>query len=368
MTDDILTRFSPATADWFRGASPRPRGPAGRLGGDLLRAARPRRRADRVGQDPVGLPLGARPARHHPRPPEAGALPGGLRLAAQGAGRRRRAQPALPAGRHRPRRTRLGVPTRPDVTVAVRSGDTPAAERRVFAKTPPTSSSRPPSRSSCCSPPRPASRSPGSRRSSSTRSTPSPAPNAEPIWRSPGAPRRPVAYGPPADRVVRHGAPDRGGRPLPGRRPAGRRRGAPLDQGVGPAGGRPGARPRVARRTHRRPVRAGCRRPPRTSIWPHVEERIVDLVAAAPLHPGLRQLATAGRAPHHPAQRDLGGPHRRRGARDAPECRHPEACRRLRGAPDEGRVRKHGIPAQVMAQSGQRGARRRCSPEPTTAR
>ena len=60
-------------------------------------------------------------------------VPRALRLAAQGARGRRRAQPAQPAHRHPPRgRRALGLPA-PDVTVGVRSGDTPADERRRFA-------------------------------------------------------------------------------------------------------------------------------------------------------------------------------------------------------------------------------------------
>ena len=39
---------------------------------------------------------------------------------------------------HRHAAARLGLPA-PDITVAVRSGDTPAGDRRAFTRTPPTS-------------------------------------------------------------------------------------------------------------------------------------------------------------------------------------------------------------------------------------
>ncbi len=38
------------------------------------------------------------------------------------------------------------------------------------------------------------------------------------------------------------------------------------------------------------------------SVWPHVEERIADLVARAPVDPGVRQLAAVGRAALRPPQ------------------------------------------------------------------
>lgn len=53
--------------------------------------------------------------------------------------------------------SRLGL-VPPDITVGMRTGDTPADERRAFARTRRTSSSPHPSRCSCCSPPPPATR------------------------------------------------------------------------------------------------------------------------------------------------------------------------------------------------------------------
>ncbi len=57
----------------------------------------------------------------------------------------------------------------------------------------------------------------------------------------------------------------------------------------------------------------------RTSIWPHVEERIVDLVAGAPVDDRVRQLAPAGRAALPPGSTRS---HQRAGDRRA-SCREP---------------------------------------------
>ncbi len=132
-------RFSPATRTWFDGAFEQAdRGPGRRLGGDRPRRPHAGGRADRVGQDAGRVPLVAGPAGRHAAAgrPEA-ALPGALRVPAEGARRRRRAQPARPAGRHPPGR-RPGSGCRcPTCTVGIRSGDTPADERRQLARRPP---------------------------------------------------------------------------------------------------------------------------------------------------------------------------------------------------------------------------------------
>ena len=94
----VLPRDAGVVRRGVRGAD----GRAGRrLGGGQRGPSRPRRRADRLRQDAGRLPLGARPGGGHAaagggRP----ALPGALRVAAQGAGGRRRAQPPRAAGRH----------------------------------------------------------------------------------------------------------------------------------------------------------------------------------------------------------------------------------------------------------------------------
>ncbi len=94
----LLPRHAGLVHRRLRRRDPRP---GGRLGRDQQRQGHPGRRPHRLGQDPLGVPVVARPARQHPAPggPEA-ALPGPLRQPAQGARRRRRAQPARAADRH----------------------------------------------------------------------------------------------------------------------------------------------------------------------------------------------------------------------------------------------------------------------------
>ena len=102
---------------WFRDRpfdAPTPR-PGARLAGDRERRAHADPGADRLGQDARRLPLRDRPARRR-----AGRGPApALRLAAEGAELRRRAQPARAARRARVASSR----------VAVRTGDTPQKER-----------------------------------------------------------------------------------------------------------------------------------------------------------------------------------------------------------------------------------------------
>ena len=109
--DDPLDGFSPATRAWFDGAFAEPT-PAqvGRVAGDRQGRGHAGRRADRFGQDAGRVPVGDRPAGGGAaaRGPEA-AHPGALRLPAQGAGRRHRAEPARAADRDRARR----APARP---------------------------------------------------------------------------------------------------------------------------------------------------------------------------------------------------------------------------------------------------------------
>ena len=107
------------------------------MGGGAGGSARARGRAHRLGKDPRRVPVGARPAGGgRPAAGSAAPLPGALRVTAEGTGGRRAAQPALPAHRHP-----AGGPARrsaaPEVTVGMRTGDTPADERRLFARTPP---------------------------------------------------------------------------------------------------------------------------------------------------------------------------------------------------------------------------------------
>ena len=102
---DPLDGFTPATATWFREvfAEPTER-PARGLEQHRGRAQRAGRRAHRFRQDAGRLPLGAGRAGPRARAGAQGALPRPLRLPAQGAGGRRRAQPARPADRDHPDR------------------------------------------------------------------------------------------------------------------------------------------------------------------------------------------------------------------------------------------------------------------------
>ena len=107
------------------------------MGGCAGGQARAGRRAHRVRQDPGGVPVGARPAGVGPAARVAAApLPRPLRLAAQGARGRRQRNLRSPLAGIRQAAQRLGLPV-PDVTVGMRTGDTPADERRQFARTPP---------------------------------------------------------------------------------------------------------------------------------------------------------------------------------------------------------------------------------------
>ena len=72
-----------------------------------------------------------------PEPPKRRALPRALRLAAQGAGGGRGAQPARAAGGHRAGGRRRAAMRIACPLVAVRTGDTPAAERARFRASPP---------------------------------------------------------------------------------------------------------------------------------------------------------------------------------------------------------------------------------------
>ena len=328
MAGDVLDRFSPATAAWFRGRSARPRPP---------RTARGRRSAPATTRWWWRRPVRARRCRRssgrstgwpaEPPPDDAAAaLPGALRLAAQGAGRRRRAQPAVPAGRHRPRRRPARACRAPDITVAVRSGDTPADERRAFARTPSDILIT----------------TPESLFLMLTSSAREALTGVETVIvdevHAVAGTKRGAHLALSLERLDAAAAASR--RSGSGcRRPCARSRRSPA---TSPAAvrSRSCSRPRPRSGTSRsscrvpdmsalgelteRPVSgpaAGEQR--RASIWPHVEERIVDLVADAPLHPGVRQLPAAGRAADRAAQRDLGGAAGARGR--GGDCRRGES-------------------------------------------
>jgi hypothetical protein len=129
----------------------------------------------------------------------------------------------------------------------------------------------------------------------------------------PRTPRRAPGRARPAHRPVGDRASDRGGGPVPGRWPPGDDRAAAVEKQWDLT--RSSSRSRTWRRWPApEPAEdgAGAQRP---SIWPHVEERIVDLIESPPLDAGVRQLASPGRTAHDPAQRDRQpAGHRRRPA------------------------------------------------------
>ncbi len=222
---------------------------------------------------------------------------------------------------------RLGSPV-PEVTVGVRSGDTPAAERRKLVD---GAAGHHDHHAGVAVPDAdlPGARVPARRRDGDRRR--GPRRRRHQAWRPPrGVPRtarRPARAAGAADRPVGHRAPAGGGGPVPRRQRAGRHRRPRLGQGVGPQG-------RGAGRGHDRTrrVRRGLRGPP---------ARLLDLAArrgarrrprrGPPLDDRLRQLPAAGRAAHRPAQRDRHRPGGR--PRSTAEA---DAARRRRSWPSPG--------------------------------
>ena len=201
------------------------RRPGGRLGGDRRRAQRPGRRPHRLGQDARRVPLVDRPAGQRARPAEPQRRCRVLYVSpmkALAVDVERNLRAPLAGIRHAA--ARLGLPE-PDLTV----GDPVRRHPGRRAPAVPAHPARHPHHHArvavpACSPRRPASRCAASRRSSSTRCTPSPAPSAAPTWRCPSSGSTHLLDAArPAHRAVGDGAPGRGGRPVP-RRPARRRR------------------------------------------------------------------------------------------------------------------------------------------------
>ena len=97
---EALDGFSPATRAWFEGAFAVPTQAQAQAWRAMARATHAGRRAYRVGEDAGRVPVGDRQARRDAaaRRQEA-ALPGAVRLAAEGARGGHRAEPALPADR-----------------------------------------------------------------------------------------------------------------------------------------------------------------------------------------------------------------------------------------------------------------------------
>ncbi len=346
---DVLERFGPATQDWFRSAFAAPTtaqagaweaisagkhalvvAPTG--SGKTLSAFL--WAIDRVFHEKDAAPApaakgrrSAGPEARHPHP---------LHLAPQGARRRRRAQPALPARRHRAVRTParhrasrrdgrrpLG---RHDLERSSQARERPARHPHHDARVAVPHAHEPGSRDAARRAHRHRRRGARRRGDQARRAS----------GGEPRAPRRSASRAPArrcgraAHRAVGHGAADRRGRAVPRRLGARRDRGAPRDEGVRPQGRRPGrghAEP-AARPGRRGGARTGRVRRGRGLVrqpHPAVDRDDGIGVAArrrgdrrshppAPLDDRVRQFAPARRASDGPAQRDL---------RRAPRPRHP---------------------------------------------
>ena len=307
-------RLHRAHPDLVRGGVRRAHtGPGRRLAGDRRRAQRAGGGTDRLRQDPVRLLVVPRPTCDNPATRRQGTpLPGALRLAAQGTGRRRRAQPPRSADRHRPHvRPTRGARTRHHGRAALgrhhRRGPPPARHDsprhphhhpRVAVLDADLAGARDAARRRD----RDRRRGPRGGRHQARR-----APRAVP-----GASRRAATTAGPrartAHRAVGDGPAGGGGRTVPRRQPPGRGGRAGVGQAVGPLGGRAGRghdRAR-ARRGARRRAR-GVRRRQRGATR-------VDLAArrgaggrphlAAPLDDRVRQLPAARGAADRALQRD----------------------------------------------------------------
>ena len=324
--------------------------PGGRLAGDQLRPPCAGRGPHRFGQDAVGLPLGAGPAgRRGAARVAAAALPGALRLPAQGSRRRRRTQPEVAAGRDRPRRGPAG----PGASGHPGGGSLGRHSRGRPSGVHQGAVRHPHHDARVAVPHAHLERARGAHRRRDGHRGRGPRGRGYQAGRPPrtlaGAARPAAAEAGPTGRAVRDGAAGGRGGALPRGGPSGRRRAAAVHQGVGPRGRRPAGRHVRARRGDRGPQWSGGRR----------AAPGLDLAARGgahrrprgrpPLDAGVRQLAPAGGAADGAPQRDLGGAAvgGRGGRRQGRVARRrPDAgCGSPRARPGD-RVARTGIPAR----------------------
>ena len=262
-------------------------GPGRGVGRDQQRRARARRRTHRLRQDAGRLPVVARPAGRPRRRPRTSSAAAGCSTSR----RSRRwpstssatcaprwpasARPPPGSGWRRPRSPSGSAPATPRPTSAGRFARTPAGHPDHHPRVAvPDAHQR-----------RRARRCAASRRSSSTRSTRSPAPSAAPTSRSPSSGSTSCSTDP-AQRIGLSATvrPIEEVAALPRAaaarsRSSRRRRTKEWDlEVVVPVEDMSRARP-----ADRRARGLGGRRPAAASIWPRVEERVVDLIAGAPL-------------------------------------------------------------------------------------
>ena len=369
---EALDAFSPATRAWFTESFTEPTSRAARgLAGDRTRRARTGRRAHRLGQDPRRLPLGHRPAARDRGGCRDLRHQGRLPLAAEGARRRRRTQPARPARRHRAHggRARHGGARGERRGPLRRHAARRAPVARDASARDPHHHPRVPLPHAHVGGPRDAPRRRDGHRRRDPRARRHQAGGApRPVAR---AARRAHRRAGAAHRALRHGAAPRGGRTVPRRHAAGQHRRAAERQAVRHPGHRAGRRPLRSR--HR--VRFGLRVAARGGGDPRRGAR-------APLHDRLRELAAPRRAPDGAPQRALGrtaGRTRRGGggrrvppdrlARWAP-ARAPTAGRGRRGVRDHrgSRARARPFAPRLRQQGGARARRGRPQGGPAALR
>ena len=340
---DLVPASLPGRADRPAGA---------RLARDRGRRRHADRGADRLGQDAGGVPRRHRPPvpRRRGRPRRRVGDRGGLRVAAQGAGRRHPGESPAPTGgdpgggpgaraggpgppRRRPDGGQLPGRSRGDAPATAAPPDhharvpVPPRHRRPEPRAPPGGAHRDRGRDP---------------RGGAGQARVAPGLDA-------GAPGRAREAAAPAHRAVGHPAADRDDRPPPGR---GRR-------GAQPARRRPGVphrrpRPPPRPRSHDRAAgqRAGSRRIPRAvggDPGPHRDAR-----ARAPDDAHLRQHAASGRADRAPpGGAPRGGPGRRPSRKPVQGSPAPARDPAARGRP--GRPGRHGL-ARARHRHRSRGA------------